>query len=119
MMLRIEAGESSKRLDLKSVREETGRPVSTCTRMISFRIVRVRASRDFMTFSGTLTTRVPADIMHEESSDEGSVLILRRSGPKGALGFEILGRRSRSERTRPKAQTPVSVDCLRGDGHRR
>ena len=36
MMLRIEAGDSAKRSDLKSVREETGRPVSTWTRMISF-----------------------------------------------------------------------------------
>ncbi len=48
MMLRIEAGERWKRLDLNRVREETGRPVSTWTRMISFRIVRLRASNVFM-----------------------------------------------------------------------
>ena len=44
MMLRIEAGDSPNRLDLKSAREETGLPVSTWTRMISFRIVRLRLS---------------------------------------------------------------------------
>ncbi len=38
MMLRIDAGERWNRLDLKSVREETGLPVSTWTRMISFKI---------------------------------------------------------------------------------
>jgi hypothetical protein len=38
MMLRIDAGERWKRLDLKRVREETGMPVSTWTRMISFKI---------------------------------------------------------------------------------
>jgi hypothetical protein len=43
MMLRIEAGDRSNRFDLKSAREETGRPVSTWTRMISLRIVRLRA----------------------------------------------------------------------------
>src|SRR5688572_6312743 len=45
MMLRIEAGDRSKRCDLNSVREETGFPVSTWTRMISFRIARLRVSR--------------------------------------------------------------------------
>ena len=55
MMLRIEAGERSKRLDLNSVREETGRPVSTWTRMISFRIARLRVSRGVMGLAaGTL-----------------------------------------------------------------
>ena len=44
MMLRIDAGERSNRLDLKSAREDTGFPVSTCTRMISFKIVRLRLS---------------------------------------------------------------------------
>ena len=45
MMLRIDAGESRNLLDLNRVRDETGRPVSTWTRMISFRIVRLRMSR--------------------------------------------------------------------------
>ena len=48
MMLRIEAGDRWKRLDLKRAREDTGRPVSTWTRMISFRIVRLRTSKVFI-----------------------------------------------------------------------
>src|SRR5262249_13071807 len=56
MMLRIEAGESSNRLDLNRVREDTGSPVSTWTRMISLRIPRLRGSRPFV--AGTLITRV-------------------------------------------------------------
>src|SRR5262245_11704285 len=56
MMLRIEAGESSKRLDLKSVLDDTGSPVSTWTRMISLRMPRLRGSRPFM--AGTLISRV-------------------------------------------------------------
>jgi hypothetical protein len=45
MMLRIDAGERLNRCDLKSVRDDTGFPVSTWTRMISFRIARLRVSR--------------------------------------------------------------------------
>ncbi len=44
MMFRIEAGDSANRSHLKSVREETGRPVSTWTRMISFKMARLRTS---------------------------------------------------------------------------
>ena len=60
MMFRIEAGESSNRWDLKSVREETGFPVSTWTRMISLRIARLRVSRLLMTLEfGTPVRGVP------------------------------------------------------------
>ena len=48
MMLRIEAGDSSKRLDLKSVREETGLPVSTWTRITCRRTARLRVSRAYI-----------------------------------------------------------------------
>jgi hypothetical protein len=43
-------------LDLKSVREETGRPVSTWTRMISFRMAPAASVED--AHVGTLISRV-------------------------------------------------------------